>query len=105
MGAAMNGHGSCEMAMPSNDAEPIRRVRVNGFWMDKTVVTNDPAEPNEPKHAHRGGSFLCNDQYCSRYIVGTRRKSEVNTGPNHLSFRCVKSARQDPQPIAIKSKN
>jgi len=27
--------------MPSNDAEPIHRVRVDGFWMDKTVVTNE----------------------------------------------------------------
>jgi len=41
---------------------------------------------------HRGGSFLCNDQYCSRYIVGTRGKGEVNTGTNHLGFRCVKDA-------------
>ena len=40
MGAAMNGHGSDEMPMASNDAEPIHRVRVDGFWMDKTVVTN-----------------------------------------------------------------
>jgi sulfatase modifying factor 1 len=65
----------------------------------------DPAEPNEPKRVHRGGSFLCNDQYCSRYIVGTRGKGEVNTGTNHLGFRCVKSASQDAQPSAIKSKN
>jgi formylglycine-generating enzyme len=43
---------------------------------------------------HRGGSFLCNDQYCSRYIVGRRGKGEVNTGTNHLGFRCVKSAEQ-----------
>jgi formylglycine-generating enzyme len=46
--------------------------------------------PNEKKRVHRGGSFLCNDQYCSRYIVGTRGKGEVNTGTNHLGFRCVK---------------
>jgi formylglycine-generating enzyme len=50
----------------------------------------DPSEPNEKKRVHRGGSFLCNDQYCSRYIVGTRGKGEVNTGTNHLGFRCVK---------------
>jgi sulfatase modifying factor 1 len=49
----------------------------------------DPGEPNEKKRVHRGGSFLCNDQYCSRYIVGTRGKGEVNTGTNHLGFRCV----------------
>ena len=44
MGAGMNGHGSCEMAMPSNDAEPIHRVRVDGFFMDKTAVTNEQFE-------------------------------------------------------------
>jgi len=49
----------------------------------------DPSEPKEPKKVHRGGSFLCTDQYCSRYIVGTRGKGEVSTGTNHLGFRCV----------------
>jgi formylglycine-generating enzyme required for sulfatase activity len=49
----------------------------------------DPAEPKEPKKVHRGGSYLCTDQYCSRYIVGTRGKGEVSTGTNHLGFRCV----------------
>jgi formylglycine-generating enzyme required for sulfatase activity len=51
----------------------------------------DPAEPTERKKVHRGGSFLCTDQYCSRYIVGTRGKGEVSTGTNHLGFRCVMS--------------
>src|SRR5690242_170576 len=41
MGAVTNGHGSCELVMPSNDAEPIHPVRVDGFWMDKTAVTNE----------------------------------------------------------------
>ncbi|HEY2801975.1 MAG TPA: SUMF1/EgtB/PvdO family nonheme iron enzyme, partial [Chthoniobacterales bacterium] len=54
----------------------------------------DPAEPNEPKRVQRGGSFLCTDQYCSRYIVGTRGKGEVSTGTNHLGFCCVKSGLQ-----------
>jgi formylglycine-generating enzyme required for sulfatase activity len=50
----------------------------------------DPAEPSVPKRVMRGGSFLCTDQYCSRYIVGTRGKGEVSTGTNHLGFRCVR---------------
>jgi formylglycine-generating enzyme len=54
----------------------------------------DPAEPNQPKKVHRGGSFLCTDQYCSRYIVGTRGKGEPNTGTNHLGFRCVMTPEQ-----------
>jgi sulfatase modifying factor 1 len=49
----------------------------------------DPAEPNEKKKVHRGGSFLCTNQYCSRYMVGTRGKGEATTGTNHLGFRCV----------------
>ena len=51
----------------------------------------DPDEPTEKKRTHRGGSFLCTDQYCSRYVVGTRGKGEVSTGTSHLGFRCVKS--------------
>ena len=51
----------------------------------------DPLEPAEKKRVHRGGSFLCTDQYCTRYIVGTRGKGEVNTGTNHLGFRCVQA--------------
>ena len=54
----------------------------------------DPAEPSEPKRVHRGGSFLCTDQYCTRYMIGTRGKGEVDTGSNHLGFRCV----MDPKP-------
>jgi formylglycine-generating enzyme required for sulfatase activity len=52
----------------------------------------DPSEPTEKKRVQRGGSFLCTDQYCTRYMVGTRGKGEVTTGSNHLGFRCVKGA-------------
>jgi len=52
----------------------------------------DPDEPGQPKRVMRGGSFLCTDQYCSRYIVGTRGKGEVSSGANHLGFRCVKDS-------------
>jgi len=56
----------------------------------------DPTEPNEKKRVHRGGSFLCTEQYCSRYMVGTRGKGEVSTGTNHLGFRCVQDAKASP---------
>src|SRR5262252_5788032 len=58
--------------------------RPNGKW--------DPDEPRERKKTHRGGSFLCTDQYCLRYVVGTRGKGEVSTGTNHLGFRCAEDA-------------
>ncbi len=51
----------------------------------------DPAEPREKKRVQRGGSYLCTDQYCSRYMVGTRGKGDIKTGTNHLGFRCVRS--------------
>ena len=53
-------------------------------------VPFDPEDPTERKKVHRGGSYLCTDQYCSRYIVGTRGKGEIRTSTNHLGFRCVK---------------
>jgi len=52
----------------------------------------DPAEPGQPKRVQRGGSFLCTDQYCTRYMLGTRGKGEVRTGTNHVGFRCARSA-------------
>ena len=52
----------------------------------------DPEEPGTPKRVHRGGSFLCSESYCSRYMVGTRGKGDVTTGTNHLGFRLVKPA-------------
>ena len=56
----------------------------------------DPTEPTEKKKVHRGGSFLCTDQYCARYVVGTRGKGELTTGTNHLGFRCVKPVTEGP---------
>jgi formylglycine-generating enzyme required for sulfatase activity len=58
----------------------------------------DPAEPGVAKRVHRGGSFLCTDEYCSRYMVGSRGKGEISTGTNHLGFRCV----QTPPGSAVK---
>ena len=51
----------------------------------------DPSEPGVKKKVHRGGSFLCTDQYCARYIAGGRGKGEPDTGTNHVGFRLVKS--------------
>lgn len=51
----------------------------------------DPNDTAEIKRVHRGGSFLCTDQYCTRYMVGTRGKGEIRSAANHVGFRCVKS--------------
>lgn len=50
----------------------------------------DPQEPYTTKRVLRGGSFLCNDSYCSGYRVARRMKSSPDTGLEHTGFRCVK---------------
>lgn len=49
----------------------------------------DPDEPYASKKVTRGGSFLCNDQYCSGFRIGARMKTSWDTGLNHSGFRCV----------------
>jgi formylglycine-generating enzyme required for sulfatase activity len=51
----------------------------------------DPDEPGVKKRVQKGGSFLCTDQYCTRYMPGGRGKGEPSTGASHVGFRCVKS--------------
>lgn len=52
----------------------------------------DPSEPGVAKKVHRGGSFLCTDQYCSRYRPDGRGKGVADTGTDHLGFRLVLDA-------------
>jgi formylglycine-generating enzyme len=52
----------------------------------------DPDEPQTKKRVQRGGSYLCTDQYCCRYMVGGRGKGAIDTGTNHTGFRCAASA-------------
>ncbi len=51
---------------------------------------NYPLEPLDPKRVIRGGSFLCNDSYCSSYRVSARMPYSQDTGMSHTGFRCVK---------------
>jgi formylglycine-generating enzyme required for sulfatase activity len=54
----------------------------------------DPADIYTPKRSLRGGSFLCNDSYCSGYRVARRMKSSPDTGLEHTGFRCVKDKKK-----------
>ncbi len=51
----------------------------------------DPREPYAEKYVVRGGSFLCNDSYCSGYRVARRMSTTKDSGLNHTGFRCVKN--------------
>ena len=50
----------------------------------------DPYNPYIAQRIIRGGSFLCNDNYCSGYRVASKMKSSPDTGSQHTGFRCVK---------------
>jgi formylglycine-generating enzyme required for sulfatase activity len=54
--------------------------------------SSDPANPYEPRRVQRGGSFLCSDDYCTRYRPSARQGGAPDTGMSHVGFRCVRSA-------------
>lgn len=54
--------------------------------------SHDPARPFVPQRVQRGGSFLCNDSYCSRYRPSARHGCSPDSGMSHVGFRCARSA-------------
>lgn len=98
---AANGHGLYDVA--GNVWEWISDFYRPDYYVTLAaagpVATNprgpsdsfDPLEPGAVKRVQRGGSFLCSEQYCSRYLVGTRGKGEVSTGSSHVGFRTIKA--------------
>ena len=52
-----------------------------------SVDPNDPAAI--PRKVLKGGSFACAENYCKRYRPAARMHHPVDTGTNHLGFRCV----------------
>ncbi|HEY0981595.1 formylglycine-generating enzyme family protein [Schlesneria sp.] len=55
-------------------------------------VSNDPLRPYATQRSQRGGSFLCNDSYCTRYRPSARHGGTPDTGISHVGFRCARSA-------------
>jgi len=68
----------------------------------KTLVINprgadqayDPEQPYAPQRVQRGGSFLCNDSYCSSYRSSARMHSSPDSSQDHLGFRGVMTLQQ-----------
>jgi sulfatase modifying factor 1 len=55
------------------------------------VDSLDPNEPNIPKRIQRGGSFMCNANYCTGYRAAARMKGDVMSGTWHCGFRTALS--------------
>lgn len=56
----------------------------------------DPADPgvpvDAPKKVIRGGSFLCNEDYCLSYRPSARRGCDPHSPMSHLGFRLISAA-------------
>ena len=73
------------------------RVDTNLEAASKNVCRNprgpaesyDPGDPYSPKRVVKGGSFLCNPDYCESYRPSARRGTPPDTGSSHTGFRCV----------------
>jgi formylglycine-generating enzyme required for sulfatase activity len=51
------------------------------------AATGDPRDPGVAKHVIKGGSFLCSENYCSRYRPAAREAQSPDTGTSHIGFR------------------
>ncbi len=74
------------------DTYALQISRAEGKPLDNPTGPEKSHDPNEPyaeKRVHRGGSFLCNDSYCSSYRCSARRGTTPDSSMNHLGFRCV----------------
>ncbi len=69
---------------------------------NKGIITNpkgantpfDPQQPNVPQRIMRGGSFLCNNSYCSSYRASARMHTSPDTSQDHVGFRGVMTQEQ-----------
>jgi len=68
---------------------PTNKVTVNPKGPEKSFNTRNQSEKRKTV---RGGSFLCNDSYCSSYRVAARMPGDIYSGMSHTGFRCVKDA-------------
>lgn len=67
---------------------PENKITVNPQGPEKSNTSRNQQEKNKTV---RGGSFLCNDSYCSSYRVAARMPGEIDSGMSHTGFRCVKN--------------
>jgi formylglycine-generating enzyme len=93
-----NGYGLYDMA--GNVWEWCSDFYLSDYFMRSPrknpkgpTLSFDINEPESQKRVQRGGSFLCADNYCQRYIVGTRHHGEPKSASFHVGFRCAKDPR------------
>lgn len=64
----------------------------------KAIINPAGAAQNEAYmgfKVQKGGSFLCTDQFCSRYRPGARGRGDPASTSNHIGFRIARDAGRD----------
>jgi formylglycine-generating enzyme required for sulfatase activity len=70
---------SCCSAPPRNPAGGSREASIDSV---------DPGNAI-PRKVLKGGSFACAENYCRRYRPAARQSHPIDTGTNHVGFRCI----------------
>jgi formylglycine-generating enzyme required for sulfatase activity len=94
---APNGYGLYDMAgnvwewcSDWFDPELYAKRASGGVVVDPTGPEAPPGPAYAARRVERGGSFLCCDEYCSRYRPSARHGGAPDTGMSHVGFRCVR---------------
>ena len=77
---------------PETYLRRTREVEPGGCCVDPLgpAETRDPRNPySRDSRVQKGGSFLCNDAYCSSYRPSAKMGAPTDTGMSHVGFRCV----------------
>lgn len=63
-------------------------VDPKGGRPDESIDPTAPGLPT-PRKVLKGGSFACAESYCRRYRPAARMAHPIDTGTNHIGFRCI----------------
>ena len=52
-------------------------------------IANNPSNPYQSEKIIKGGSFLCNDSYCSSFRISARMGMTEDSSSDHVGFRTI----------------